>query len=191
MNTYWEDRFISLLNKNPKTSLEVEEMEYAREQSEKELNLQTVDLLNSLKEKGINIKSVWDLVNTKQSYFEVVDLLTEHLPYDYHPKNKEAIIRALGVKESGITALRALLIEYPNSVDKSITDAIILSIYNIIKSNNTKKLFDKTTEDETLLRDILNVFINNKKININQFYHLFIENFTDRFINQTSNKLSK
>ncbi|MCT3940444.1 hypothetical protein I6H88_21405 [Elizabethkingia bruuniana] len=186
MNTYWEDRFISLLNKNPKTSLEVGEMEYAREQFEIELRKETEKLLEEIKSKGLIITNIWDLVNTKKSYPEAIESLTNHLSYPYHHKNKEGIIRALGIKGAGIKTISALLVEYPNCSNKYISDAIILSIFNIIKLNNVKKLFDQTNENDTLLRDILHVFINNKKITINQFYHFFIENFTDRFIIQTS-----
>lgn len=185
MNIYWEDRFISLLNKNPKTSLEVEEMEYAREQFEIELRKETEKLLEEIKSKGLTITEIWDLVNTKKSYPEVIENLTNHLSYPYHHKNKEGIIRALGVKEAGIKTISALLVEYPNCSNKYISDAIILSIFNIIKPNNAKKLFDQTNESDILLRDILQVFIDNKKTNFNQFYRLFIENFEQRLVFQT------
>lgn len=185
MNTYWEDKFISLLNKNPKTSLEVEEMEYAREQFEIELRKETEKLLEEIKSKGLIITTIWDLVNTKKSYTEAIDPLTKHLLLPYHHRNKEGIIRALGVKESGVATLRALLVQYPNCSNKYISDAIILSIFNIIKPNNAKKLFDQTNESDILLRDILKVFIDNKKTNFNQFYRLFIENFEQRLVFQT------
>jgi hypothetical protein len=185
MNTYWEDRFISLLNKNPKTSLEVEEMEYAREQFEIELTKETEKLLDEIKSKGLTITKIWDLVNTKKSYPEAIESLTNHLSYPYHHKNKEGIIRALGVKGAGIKTISALLVEYPKCSNKYISDAIILSIFNIIKPNNAKKLYDQTNESDILLRDILQVFIDKKTTNYNQFYRLFTENFEQRLVFQT------
>lgn len=186
MESYWENKFVSLLHKSPKTKEEVEEMENARIKFDKELNNETIELLYEIKKNGLDIKGIWDLVNTKNSYPEAIIPLTNHLSQPYHEKNKEGIIRALGVKESGIVTLRALLVEYPNCRNKHISDAIILSLFNIIKPNNAKKLFDQTNESDILLRDILQIFIENKKTNVNQFYRYFMENFADRFAVQTS-----
>lgn len=181
MESYWEQKFISLLHKTPKTKEEVQEMENARIEFEKELNNETFELLNEIKKNGLILTNIWDLVNTKASYVEAIEPMTKHLLLQYHDKNKEGIIRALGVKQSGVTTLRALLSEYPNCENKYISDAIILSLFNIIKPNNAKKLFDQTNESDIILRDILHVFIENKKTNINQFYRLFIDNFAVRF----------
>lgn len=185
MESYWEQKFISLLHKTPKTKEEDQEMENARIEFEKELNNETFELLNEIKKNGLILTNIWDLVNTKDSYVEAIEPLTKHLLLPYHHRNKEGIIRALGVKQSGVTTLRALLVEYPNCSNKYISDAIIFSIFNIIKPNNAKKLFEQTNESDSLLRDILQIFIDNKKTNVNQFYRLFIENFEQRLVFQT------
>ncbi|MEN5193216.1 HEAT repeat domain-containing protein [Sphingobacterium faecium] len=69
-------------------------------------------LIDDLKKVGINIKSIWDLVNTKLSYKPAIPVLIEHLSKPYHLKNKEGIIRALAVKEAKGVACRAIIDEY-------------------------------------------------------------------------------
>jgi len=72
-------------------------------------------LLDDLEKNGINIESVWDLVNTKSSYPAAIPILIAHLPRPYDIKNKEGIVRALGVKEAKGIACRVILDEYKRS----------------------------------------------------------------------------
>ena len=69
-------------------------------------------LIEDLLKKGFNVKSSWDLVNTKLSYKEAIPVLVKHLLKPYHIKNKEGIIRALAVKEAKGVACRAIVDEY-------------------------------------------------------------------------------
>jgi hypothetical protein len=69
-------------------------------------------LIDDLRQVGVNVKSVWNLVNTKSSYKSAVPILLAHLRKQYHLKNKEGIIRALAVKEARGIACGAILEEY-------------------------------------------------------------------------------
>lgn len=69
-------------------------------------------LINELKVIGIDIQSIWDLVNTKSNYKPAIPILVEHLSKPYHIKNKEGIVRALAVKEAKGVACRAIIDEY-------------------------------------------------------------------------------
>jgi len=69
-------------------------------------------LLDDLASIGIKIESVWDLVNTKSSYKTAIPKLIEHLPRPYHIRNKEGIVRSLGVKEAKGKACRVIIDEY-------------------------------------------------------------------------------
>jgi hypothetical protein len=175
MKSFWENKFITLLNKTPKTKEEVKEMQYASEQFGKELDLEILKLLKEIQSKGIKINSIYDLVNTRESYPEIIDILIKHLPYPYHIKNKEGIIRALGVKESGLEAINALLKEYSKINDENVKFAIRLTIYNILKFNNPTKWLPKTKDSDFFARGLLQLFINNRKISIEQFDKSFIE----------------
>ncbi|WP_158655997.1 HEAT repeat domain-containing protein [Sphingobacterium sp. HMA12] len=69
-------------------------------------------LVEDLRQVGVDVKSVWNLVNTKSSYKSAIPVLLAHLPMQYHLKNKEGIIRALAVKEARGIACSAILEEY-------------------------------------------------------------------------------
>jgi len=84
----------------PKSEEEIEEYMSLISKIEAEYAKETVGLLNELKYVGVDVSSVWDLVNTKKSYPQAIDILIDHLNKDYHEKNIEGIIRALSVKEA-------------------------------------------------------------------------------------------
>ncbi|MEM9345857.1 MAG: hypothetical protein AAGB26_04485 [Planctomycetota bacterium] len=54
-----------------------------------------VDLVEELNACGYSLKSVWDLVNTEDSYADLIPLLIKHLDIDHCPEIFEGIIRAL------------------------------------------------------------------------------------------------
>ncbi|MEC3876014.1 hypothetical protein [Chryseobacterium salviniae] len=188
MNTYWEKRFVELLNKSPLTKEEIEEKEYVREQYSKELHLETTELLKEIELNGLKVNELWDLVNTREPYPEAVDILTEHLKKPYHIKNKEGIVRALGVKEAGVKTLRTLLEEYPKFDDKHVKFAFRLSLFNILKLNNPKKLMAETNESDILIKGLIQLFIDDKKLSLNRFDKLFEEDFAEKIINKQNVK---
>jgi len=172
MNTSWEKRFLELLRKSPLTKEEMAEKQYAREQMEKELRAEIEELVKDLKKKGTKLNDVWDLVNTKESYPEAIDLLTEHLSRKYHHKNKEGIIRALGVKESGIKTIRALIQEYPKIIQEDVKFAVMNAICTILRCHTPKVLLSKTNDDELLIKEMIN-YVNGKKTNSIKFSNHF------------------
>ncbi|MCL1665583.1 hypothetical protein [Elizabethkingia ursingii] len=174
MHSYWEEKFVTLLKKSIKTKEEIEEMQHARLQLEKELNTESGELVENLKKKGINLNHIWDLVNTRESYPEAIDLLTEHLSRDYHYRNKEGIIRALGVKESGLKTIRALIQEYPKIIQKDIKFAILNAICTILGHHKPKVLILETNDNEILIKEMIN-YVNGKKIDPIKFSKHFEE----------------
>lgn len=65
-----------------------------RSQAEQEL------LLADLRRAGYRLESVWDLVNTAESYPEVIPVLLNHLRRPYGDGVKEGIVRALTLRET-------------------------------------------------------------------------------------------
>lgn len=53
----------------------------------------------ALAEAGVNVNSVWDLVNTSEPYPKALPVLIELLTGNYHPKILEGIARALAVRD--------------------------------------------------------------------------------------------
>jgi len=106
-----EKRWKELAGK-PKNQEEIAETLSLAKEIELERAKEYSSMIMELKDKGIVISSVWDLVNTKSSYKVAIPILVNHLSKPYHIKNKEGIIRALAVKEAKGFACRAILDEY-------------------------------------------------------------------------------
>jgi hypothetical protein len=142
MSSDLEKKFLELLRKPVKSKHEVQEMEEIGEKFKEELNNETRELLNQLKAAGLNVTSVWDLVNTKSSYPEAIDILLNHLRKKYHHKNKEGIIRALAVKEAKGKATSLLIDEYYKTPkdEKSLRWAIGNTIFTIITQQDLDKI---------------------------------------------------
>jgi len=56
-------------------------------------------LVKALREVGVSVKSVWDLVNTREPHPAALPVLVEHLSRSYHPVTLEGIARALAVRD--------------------------------------------------------------------------------------------
>ncbi|MDR1199321.1 MAG: HEAT repeat domain-containing protein [Prevotellaceae bacterium] len=149
-NSDIEKKFLELLKKQMKTKNEILELENTRLKLERILNDDEKPLIEDLLKAGINVKSVWDLVNTKESYPNAILILIEHLKKDYHEKNKEGIVRALAVKEAIGAANSVLIAEY-NRIPKnkmSLRWAIGNTIYAIMTEKDVDPILsivhDKT-----------------------------------------------
>jgi tRNA(Ile)-lysidine synthase TilS/MesJ len=81
-------------------------------------------LLALLKENGIVIDSVWELVNSNRTYKNVIKLLVDNLEKNYHPRIKAGIARALAIPEAKHIGFDVLLKEYKNTPpDENVEDA--------------------------------------------------------------------
>lgn len=109
MNSELEIRISELLKKPFKNRAEELELERLFETLEVKLREECGDLLNEIKENGLIISDVWELVNTNESYPEAIDVLINHLNKNYHEKNIEGIVRALCVKEAKGKATKPLI----------------------------------------------------------------------------------
>lgn len=58
-----------------------------------------VDLVNELNDIGFDVGSVWDFVNTDNSYYRAKGILLNHLELKHHPRILAGIARALAVPE--------------------------------------------------------------------------------------------
>lgn len=144
MKSYWEEKFIGLLKQPIKTSGEVVEMENARVEFEKELQIEQAQLIQELRKKDIIISNVWDLVNTKANYKNGFDILIHHLSKSYHNKTKEGIVRALAVKEVPQIVNSILVEQYHKTSkdNKTLRWAIGNTVYNTITENYKDKIID-------------------------------------------------
>jgi hypothetical protein len=77
-------------------------------------------LVQALKDVGVSVNSVWDLVNRKQTDAKAIPILLDHLRHPYPYRVREGIARALTEKVAGKSVFRALVDEYskvPESAD--------------------------------------------------------------------------
>lgn len=171
MQSAWEKKYLTLLRKPIKTKEEVAEMLNSQKEFGKELTREEEYLLKDIENNGLIIDSVWDLVNTRQSYPEAIEPLRKHLSGNYHIRNKEGIIRALGVKESGIKEVKALVNEYGKVDDDNLNWTIIMSIHNILRPQKIKDLLTQTDDKDHFIIEL----IKNKKMSLNNFEKFFKE----------------
>ena len=75
-------------------------------------------LVRELQTSGAEVSSVWDLVNTRKAYPELVPILFAHLDRPYPDKVREGIVRALAVPESR-PLWNALVDRYLAETDKT------------------------------------------------------------------------
>jgi HEAT repeat protein len=142
MKTNFECKYLELFKKEVKTKDEVADMRQFAILFEQELNDEVKSLCDELRNAGLKINNLWDLVNTKTPYPEAISILLRHLQYDYHDKNKEAIIRALAIKEA-IGKVGARLITTYNTIPKekmTLRWAIGNTIYATITKEEIKDI---------------------------------------------------
>jgi HEAT repeat protein len=82
-----------------------------REQAQKQIRMEQDlheeerPLLADLAKAGKSVNSVWNLVNSSESYPPIIPALRSHLSRPYHPKIREGIARGLSVLEArGVVA---------------------------------------------------------------------------------------
>lgn len=126
-----EKRFLKLLRKKPKSKSEVEESVRLGELLEQAYDDESKPMLDDLKKAGIQVNSVWDLVNTTETYPEGVPILIEHLSQPYNLRTKEGIVRALAVKDARGVAAEPLM-QFLGTIDKN-NDALVWIIGNSLE----------------------------------------------------------
>ncbi|WP_422356176.1 hypothetical protein [Roseivirga pacifica] len=118
------------LSKDDNYQRKMKEKEAKREELEDMLNKDEEPLVLELKGLGLDIDSVWDLVNNLPHQFlerkftvhynTAYETLVKHLDFDYHPKTIEGIIRALTEKEAKEIAADKILELFYKETDKNL-----------------------------------------------------------------------
>ncbi len=123
------------------------------------LDPETVDetkvLLIELNRAGIDLASIWDLVNAEHRYPQAIGILLDHVTKEYSFKSKEGIVRALATKDAVGKATPVLINEYHkipknewalrwaigNTVCATVTKNDSESIFSVVsdKANGTSR----------------------------------------------------
>ena len=91
-------------------------MRYELEATLKEDNAKVIEALRAV---GIEVSSVYDLVNTKRAYPKAIPVLIEMLPLVKSDRIREGIARALTIKEAGPIAAGPLIKAFRSAPDKT------------------------------------------------------------------------
>jgi hypothetical protein len=94
------DELMARLNADPKYQARRAEQEAAFQRRATELRQAEAPLIEELQSVGINVKSVWDLVNKVANYPTVLPILFKHLERPYPPGIRDGIARALAVPKA-------------------------------------------------------------------------------------------
>ena len=151
MKSEAEQGFVELLRKVNKSPEELILMNLFGDRFEKELRFEIRELNTSIKQYYPYYNDVWDLVNSKKAYPELIDILIQHIPIKYHIKNREGIFRALLAKDAIGKAAAPLIKEY-NKIQKEFSN-LRWVIGNTVYYTATKKELNGIIE---IARDISN-----------------------------------
>jgi hypothetical protein len=88
------------LNADPEYVSRIKKQDEAIRAQAEELACAEAPLVDELRHAGVPISSIWDLVNSKENYPQLIPILLAHLDRPYPLKVREGIARALAVKES-------------------------------------------------------------------------------------------
>jgi hypothetical protein len=91
--------------------------ERERQDRVRRLRFQQRPLIEALSQVGIEVRSVWDLVNTSRPYPAAIPVLVEHLRRPYDQRIKEGITRALTVPAARELAPPHVMSEFLEAVD--------------------------------------------------------------------------
>jgi hypothetical protein len=97
-------------------------------------------LVRDLANVGVNVQSVWDLVNTKAPYPSAVPILIAHLSAPYPVAIRDGIARALAIPE-GKTAWSMLVRMYREEPKSRAKDGLAVAVAN--------------ASDETVIGDVI------------------------------------
>lgn len=168
-----EKRWSELAGK-PKSQEEIKETLELAKKIELERAKEYTGLIKELSDIGIEVNTIWDLVNTKSKYPIAIPILLKYLLLINLDKNKEGIVRALTIPEAKGVASTALIYEYVktpvskenlrwimgNAIKLTLTDNELKKVFPIVKDKkngisremivlalgNTKKYKKEATE---------------------------------------------
>lgn len=132
-----------LLKADPEWMARQQASERKRENAERTLREEQAPLLDALRTIGINVKTVWNVVDTVASHPLAFPILLDHLHRPYSDRIREGIARALGTKEARDIAwdqlIELLRGEAPESGAK---DGMMAAISAMTRPSDLQTLID-------------------------------------------------
>lgn len=145
---------IAQLQSDPKWVRQNAERESKRKATEEEIRAEETPLIADLKTAGVDVSSVWDLVNSRSSYPAAISVLSKHLQRPYRREIREGIARALTVAEARGPVARVILTELrrppkqsPRAVRWALANALTVAADSGMADDIRKLIIDPCYED--------------------------------------------
>jgi hypothetical protein len=108
--------FLAKLESDPGWVKQRNERERAHLEKAVRLHEAENPLVIALQGLGMDVSSIWDLVNARESYPMAVPVLLEHMDRNYPPEIREGIARALAIREAvtGWQKIKTAFLNDPN-----------------------------------------------------------------------------
>ena len=134
---------------NPQYQKMMQEKEERMKILKAELDKDQAELTREISKIGIDIESVWDLVNNVKhpfldnkfvgQYRQVYSILVDHLDKPHHTRIREGIIRALTEKDAKDIAKDKLLEHFYKETDKNLKWVLANALTTILTQTEKKK----------------------------------------------------
>jgi len=118
------------LENDPAFALRKAEQEQQLAEREAESRKEQGALLRDLAAVGVNVSTVWDLVNSSASYTAAVPILLDHLKRPYSDGTREGLARALAVRTTRPLGWNVLIDEFEktDSSNKRVKDGLAVAL---------------------------------------------------------------
>lgn len=118
---------LAKLHSDPEWLDEQAKLEQTFDARSAELQAAEAPLVNELRSLGLEVGSVWDLVNSADPYPAALPLLLDHLGRDYPSAIREGIARALAVPQAGF-ARDALIRAFKTEEESRVKDGLAVAV---------------------------------------------------------------
>lgn len=124
------EEFMRQLEQDPEFAQRKAEREKELERREAESREEQATLLQELAAVGVNVSTVWDLVNTSATYTAALPILLDHLKQPYSDGTREGIARALAVRATRPIGWSVLVEEFEKAEpsNKRVKDGIAVAL---------------------------------------------------------------
>jgi hypothetical protein len=120
--------FMEKMNKDSEFVKQRAEREASVLKAEAEYRAVQTLLLEELRRVGVDVESVWDLVNTAEPYPDALPVLLSHLQSDYPAPVKDGIARALAVPETRVHGWKLITNAYVEETDERVKQGLACAV---------------------------------------------------------------
>jgi hypothetical protein len=103
--------------------------------------------VEELRAAGVQVSSVWDLVNIEAPYPLAIPVLADHLCKPHHPRIREGIVRALAVPEAH-RMWPQLLDAFKREEDENMKLALAIAVGGASGTEDTEQLTELVHDEE-------------------------------------------